>query len=132
MRAVVRAAIIGDVTLASLGVVPEGVLAGDIDTPQPRPFLNLKWGTTNPASFGRVATQTALVVWVHDEPNDYERIDAICRRLRVLLEQLVGQQDTNDYVSQITWTGDSQDLKDDGHRTIARQSTYRVNGSMGE
>jgi hypothetical protein len=132
MRAVVRSAIIADSTLIGLGVVPEGVLSGDVDTPEPRPFLNLKWGTTNPSPFGLAAMRTNLVVWVHDDPNDYERIDAICRRLRVLLEGLIGQQDINDYVSQISWTGDSGDLKDDGHRTIARQSNYTLNGSMGE
>lgn len=130
MRAVIRAAIVADVTLISLGVTPEGVLSGDIDTPEPRPFLNLKWGVTNPAPFGMVAQQTNLVIWVHDTPNDYERIDAICRRLRVLLTSLTGVPDDSDYVSQITWTGDSVDLKDDGHRTITRQGNYTLNGCM--
>lgn len=130
MRAVIRTAIVSDPTLQGLGVVEEGVLSGDIDTPQPRPFLNLKWGTTNPAPFGGVAQQSILTIWVHDAPNDYERIDSICRRLRVLLPSLVGLQDTDDYVSQITWTGDGQDLKDDGHRTIVRQANYLLNGSQ--
>lgn len=128
MRAVVRSAIVADATLVTFGVTPEGVLAGDIDTPEPRPFLNLKWGTTNPALKG-AAQQTTLVIWVHDNPNDYERIDNICRRLRVLLPSLVGMQDVNDYVSQIAWTGYGPDLKDDGHRTITRQANFTLNGS---
>lgn len=130
MRAVIRAAIIADSTLTTLGVVPEGVLTGDIDTPEPRPFLNLKWGTTNPAPFGGSAMRTTLAIWVHDSPNDYERIDAICRRLRVLLPSLLGLQDTDDYVSQIAWDGDGVDLKDDGHRTITRVANYSLNGSQ--
>lgn len=130
MRAVIRQAIVNDATLQSLGVVENGVLSGDIDTPEPRPFLNLKWGTTNPTPFGGVAQQTLLVIWVHDDPNDYERIDAICRRLRVLLPSLVGLQDVDDYVSQVTWTGDGIDLKDDGHRTVVRQANYLLNGSQ--
>ena len=129
MRAVIRSAIIGDATLQSLGVVASGVLAGDVDTPEPRPFLNLKWGTTNPAPFGGVAQRTVLGIWVHDQPNDYERIDAICRRLRILLPSLTGLQDLADYVSQVTWDNDGPDLKDEGHGTITRVSTYTVNGS---
>lgn len=130
MRAVVRAAIIADEVLIAQGVIPEGVLTGDIDTPEPRPFLNLKWGTSTPAPFGGAAMRTTLAVWVHDTPNDYERIDAICRRLRVLLPSLVGLQDTDDYVSQIAWDGDGVDLKDDGHRTITRVANYSLNGSQ--
>jgi hypothetical protein len=129
MRAVIRTAVIGDATLQSLGVVASGVLTGDVDTPEPRPFLNLKWGPTNPAPFGAAAQRTVLAVWVHDEPNDYDRIDAICRRLRVLLPSLLGLVDLFDYVSQIEWTGDGGDLKDDGHRTITRVSNYIINGS---
>lgn len=129
MRAVVRTAILADATLASLGVTPEGVLTGDIDTPEPRPFLNLKWGTTTPAPFGGAAQRTTLAIWVHDVPNDYEKIDAICRRLRVLLPSLVALKDVNDYVSQIAWDGDGVDLKDDGHRTITRVANYSLNGS---
>lgn len=130
MRAAIRLAIVGDSQLQALGVISSGVLSGDIDTPEARPFLNLKWGTTNPAPFGGAAQQSTLTIWVHDEPNDYERIDAICRRLRVLLPSLVGMQDTDDYVSQVAWTGDGIDLKDDGHRTITRQANYLINGSQ--
>lgn len=129
MRAVIRAAITGDSQLQAQGVIEEGVLSGDIDTPEPRPFLNLKWGATNPAPFGGAAQRTTLAVWVHDDPNDYERIDVICRRLRVLLPSLVGMQDTADYVSQVSWDGDGQDLKDDGHRTITRVANFTINGS---
>lgn len=131
MRAVIRAALLADSTLQSLGIVSDDyILSGEVDSPAVRPFINLKWGTTNPAPFGNVAQQTTLVAWVHDEPNDYERIDAILRRLRVLIPSLVGLRDTHDYVSQASWTGDGVDLKDDGHRTIVRQGNYTLNGSM--
>jgi len=128
MRAVIRSAIIGDATLQSLGVVASGVLTGDIDTPEPRPFLNLKWGVTNPG-VKNVSQRTVLAIWVHDSGNDYERIDAICRRLRVLLPSLLGLQDLNDYVSQVSWIGDGGDLRDEGHKTIVRVSSYTINGS---
>jgi len=130
MRAVIREAIVNDAALILLGVSAEGTLSGDVDTPAVTPFLNLKWGTTNPAPFGSAAQQTTLVIWVHDKPGDYDRIDSICRRLRVLLPSLVGLQDLYDYVSQVAWTGDSLDLQDDGHRTITRQCNFTLNGSM--
>jgi len=130
MRAVIRTAILADSALQTLGIADGNhVLSGDVDSPAVRPFINLKWGTTNPAPFGSMAQQTILVAWVHDNPNDYERIDAILRRLRVLIPSLVGLQDVNDYVSQAAWTGDGPDLKDDGHRTIVRVGNYTLNGS---
>jgi len=128
MRAVIRGAIVADLTLQGLGVVGEGVLSGEIDTPAQRPFLNLKWGERRPFFQGAV-NQAVLAVWVHDNPNDYDKIDLICARLRVLIPSLVGMQDVTDYVSQIAWTGDGGDLKDDGHRTIARVSNYLINAS---
>lgn len=130
MRAVIRTAILGDAQLQALGVAGgEHVLSGDVDSFAVRPFLNLKWGTTNPAPFGTAAQRTILAIWVHDDPNDYDRIDSICRRLRVLLPSLVGLQDASDYVSQVSWDGDGPDLKDDGHRTITRTANYTLNGS---
>lgn len=130
MRAVIRTAIVEDATLQSLGVVASGVLTGDVDTPEPRPFLNLKWGATNPAPYGGAAQRTVLAIWVHDVPNDYDRIDSICRRLRVLMPSLLGLPDVSDYVSQVEWNGDGGDLRDDGHRTITRVSNYTINGSF--
>jgi hypothetical protein len=130
MRAVIREAIITDAMLLSAGVTPEATLAGDIDTPAVMPFLNLKWGPTTPAPFGGSAIQTTLTIWVHDKTGDYDRIDVICNRLRVLLPSLVGLPDMYDYVSQVAWTGDSSDLQDDGHRTVVRQSNFTINGSM--
>lgn len=130
MRAVIRTAILADATLQSLGIVNGNhVLSGDVDSFAVRPFINLKWGTTNPAPFGSAAQQTILVAWVHDDPNDYERIDAILRRLRTIMTSLVGLPDVNDYVSQAAWTGDGPDLKDDGFRTIVRVGNYTLNGS---
>jgi hypothetical protein len=129
MRAVVRSAIIGDAQLQALGVTSAGVLSGDIDTPEPRPFLNLKWGTRLPAPYGGVAYRNTLAVWVHDEPNDYGRIESILARLRVVLVGIQGVPDTNDYVSQVQWNGDGPDLKDDGHRTITRVGNFTINGS---
>jgi hypothetical protein len=128
MRTRIRQIIIDDAPLATLGVVDKGVLAGDIDTPNPRPFLNLKWGPRQPG----MATQVSQVleVWVHDDPNDYTRVQAIADRLRVLLPTITGQPGGDGgWVDQVRWDGDSTDLKDDGHRTITKRCVYTIIGS---
>ena len=129
MRTAVRQAIITDPTLVGLGVVPEGVLAGDIDTPAVRPFLNLKWGARSPGFADQ--TPWVLVIWVHDDPNDYTLVDQLCGRLRTLLPSLEGVADTEDggWVNQIRWDGESDDLKDEGHNTITRRTTFTIIGS---
>lgn len=129
MRTAIRQAIINDVPLASLGVVDSGVLAGDVDSFADRPFLNLKWGVRSPGM--ATETSTALAIWVHDDPNDYERIAAICARLSVLLPSIVGLADpvSGGWISQVRWDGESSDLSDDGHRTILRQCNFTIIGS---
>src|SRR3954468_11104784 len=48
MRALVRSAIIADPTLNGLGITGSSSFAVDVDTPQVRPFLQLRWGTNVP------------------------------------------------------------------------------------
>lgn len=130
MRIVVREALLADSALQALGFTEgHSILSGDLDSPEARPFLNLKWGETLRAPFGGVVRQTVLAIWVHDQPNDYDRIDLICARLRILVPSLLAMTDVSDYVSQIAWTGDGPDLKDEGHRTIVRVSNYLLNVS---
>jgi hypothetical protein len=128
MRALVRSAIIGDSELIALGVVASGVVAGDVDAPTERPLLVLRWGTTTPGLSTLNTRQ--LTIWVHDVPNDYTRIDAIVKRLRVVLDRLIGVQHSYGWITGVEWTGDSDDLSDpDGHRTILRQTNFTIVGS---
>src|SRR5690242_16842053 len=121
MRVIVRDAIITDPTLLSLGVTSAGTLAGDVDTPVERPFLNLKWGSDTPSFRGALPIQTTLAIWVHHTPWDYDPINKILSRLRILLPSIeaVVNPDGSE-VQVITWLGNSADLQDDGHRTIVR------------
>lgn len=130
MRAIVRKAIIEDQPLIDLGVSPEHVLAGDVDTPEGRPFLNLKWGVTNPSFKDQVTITTTLAIWVHDAPSDFAKIDAILARLRVLLPAIVGRVNAGSEVQVIEWVNDSADLQDDGHRTIVKVGNYTVVGKF--
>lgn len=132
MRSLIRSRIVADAQLVTLGVLPTGVRAGQIDTPEERPFLNLIWGDTNEGL--SVVKRRLLTVWVHDVPEDYSRIDAIVFRLRSVLTAIEGASWTENggqsgWVTAIRWEGDSGDLADDGHGTIVRTSSYSIIGS---
>lgn len=123
MRTIVFQAITSDPTLIGLGIEGENSFAGDVDTPEYRPFLQLRWGRNDIGL--DVVTRRTLDIWVHDEGGDYGRIDSIISRLRALLPTLEG---TNNVMA-VEWTGDSEDLADDGHKTIARYTSFSLVGS---
>lgn len=127
MRTLVFQAIIADATLNGYGINAPSSFAVDVDTPQARPFLQLRWGRNSEGL--DTSTRRDLVIWVHDEPGDYTRIDNIILRLRTLLPSLVPSSDANGWLQGVEWTGDSEDLTDDGHRTIARNTGFTLVGS---
>lgn len=129
MRSVIWSALAGDEGLTSLGVVPGGILAGDVDTPTQRPFIQLRWldGQRGVGVPGASHDRRILSVWVHDTPNDYTRVDQVISRVKKVFYDVVAQADNGGgFVSQIDWFGDSDDLVDDGHGTICRNSTFYV------
>lgn len=127
MRTVVAQALLADVTLQGLGVNPDSLVAGDVDTPPMRPFINLRWDDVNPG-VGTVNSRR-LTIWVHDAPNDYELIDSILGRIRTVLNGLEAVRTTHGWLTLIEWNGNSPDLSDDGHGTITRNSSYTLVGS---
>lgn len=127
-RTLIRQLILGDIELAALGVVPAGVLSGDIDTPQVRPFLQLRWGTTQPGL--STVNFRLLTIWVHDEPGDYAPyIDPIAFRLRNLLPAQYALAHETGWLTSVEWSGDGDDGSDDGHGTIFRTTSYTLVGS---
>lgn len=132
MREIIVAAIRGSADITDLGVASEAVFAGDIDTPTQRPFIQLRWGSTTPGmgTPGRGMDRRGLVIWVHDQPNDYTRIDQIIRAMKRMFYDLVATPDgAGDWLSQMDYVGDSDDLSDDGHGTICRTSTWTIVGT---
>jgi hypothetical protein len=129
MRALIRQAILADAELISLGVTPEATLAGDIDTPGPRPFVNLKWGTTVPGL--GVVDRNTLVIWVHDNPNDYTLINKVCAALRRTLTGLEGTYDAVEggWIQVVDWVSFGDELSDEGHGTITRTATFVITGN---
>lgn len=92
------------------------------DTPKVRPFVIITMSTnTRDAA---VASQQEVTVWVHDEPGGYTRIDNIITTIRNSVEGPV----TEEGGVFAHWTGDSDDLSDDGRGTIVRTSTYILAG----
>lgn len=139
MRTLIAQAIANDAALQSMGLVPAAVLTGDVDTPQERPFVNLKWGTSNPGLRKTTAANNLVTVWVHDTPNDYSRIGAMLTRIKALLQaieaahwQETSPWDANNpsavssqgWLYDVRWQTDSTDLVDEGHGTITRNAVY--------
>jgi hypothetical protein len=64
-------------------------------------------------------------------PNDYTRIDKIIQQIKVVMLALEAEQSalTDGWLVVVEWVGDSDDLADDGHRTITRNTSYRIVGS---
>lgn len=133
MRDIILAALLGDATLVGLGVSDGAVLTGDVDTPAERPFLQLRYGATTPgpARGGVGPNMRDLTIWVHDVPNDYTRIDKIVQQIKIVMLALEAEQSalTDGWLAVVEWVGDSDDLADDGHRTITRNTSYRIVGS---
>lgn len=127
MRSLIYAAIIGDATLNGLGITGAASFAVDVDTPQTRPFLQLRWGRNDPGL--SVVTRRNLVIWAHDKPGDYGKIDSIIGRLRIILPALVGESNGSGHLVDVEWTGDSEDLADDGHKTFTRNTSFLLVGS---
>src|SRR6185503_10982863 len=90
MRKTIARAVYNDAELNSLGITRDSINSGDVDTPSQRPYIVFRWGETNPGV--DVVRQRSLVVWVHDRPNDYDRIDQIIKRIRDVLTSIAAQR----------------------------------------
>lgn len=127
MRTYLRSALVHDQALASLGVVPAGVVSGDADSNYERPLINLQWGETTPG-IGPV-NRRVLVVWAHDVPGSYVRLDLVVSRIIALFLGLRGGQTQTGWLNQIEWLTTSGDLRNDDRKTILRTCTFQVVGS---
>lgn len=129
MRELIFQSLINDSTLNLLGITDDSSFAVDVDTPVARPFLQLRWGRNEEGLRQTPVTRRTLVVWVHDEPGDYAVIDSIIARVKAVLSALEGQSNGAGHVVAVEWRGDSEDLVDDGHKTIVRNTSFELVGS---
>jgi hypothetical protein len=115
-------------SLGQLGVSRDAIYAAEaVDSPNSHPFIVIRWGTITPG-VGSMNVQE-FTVWVHDKSQDYQLIDLVLKRIRVLLDGTGPAATIEGYVGEISWQGDSGDTRDDGYHTITRNSLYQLAGS---
>ena len=129
MRTLIYQALVSDAVLNSLGITSSSSFAIEVDTPQTRPFLQIRWGQNQIGLKNTPVTRRTITIWAHDEPGDYSTIDAILVRVKALLPMLEGQSNESGHLVSAEWTGDSEDLADDGHGTITRNASFVLVGS---
>lgn len=112
------------IAAAPIGEVPAaGIFSGGTFTgsPEDKPFIEITMGVDVPFGPGRSGNVT---IWVHDDSQTYMRIDAAIAAIKEVLD---GKRASGDGIVS-EWTGDSNDLADDGYKTITRNTTYRLIG----
>jgi hypothetical protein len=132
IRSFVFSRLTTDATLNSLGITANSVFTThDVDTPQVRPMIVLRWGLTDNVLNHSPMAARALQVWVHDRPGDYERIETILRRVRTLLTSVSAENAgaSDEWVSEIRWDRFSEDLSDEDAGTITRNGDFTITGS---
>lgn len=98
--------------------------------PHLKPFIMYRQ-TSDVQSFrgddGDVIRQKGYMIFVHDTPGDYMRIDTLIGRLRVLFGDVVDQAEG---IVRSTWLETSDDLRDEDMGTILKYGrilvTYRA------
>ena len=103
--------------------------AQSLDTaPRKGPFLVIRWEETDTV-FGNFGRREVMTVWAHqarESSTDYATLDLILSRVEELLlgvEHLSGNDGT---ITSIDFQGRSPDLNDEGYKTIAKNSAFRV------
>lgn len=110
LREIIRKVIIEDQTLLDLGVTPDGVYMGDVDTPLERPLIILRWGSQVDTQDTTSLQLRNLSVHIQDDLKDYARIDSIISRIRTLFDEFPRQIYDGGLIYGIIWTTDSEDL----------------------
>lgn len=101
--------------------------AGPIDEPPGfRPFIELRFSGPFRGPFPGVS-YTNLTVWVHDDPGDYMRIDAVIALVKDALSGVEREKQVSEANAVCArWLGDSDDLVDDGYHTISRNAVFQL------
>lgn len=95
-------------------------------TPHLKPFIIYRVIAHRPENRGddQDVTRTEnFLVFVHDVPGDYLRIDTLLRELKLLF---VNAKDTAAGVSRVTWLEDSEDFRDEDMGTIMKYARFSV------
>lgn len=129
-RAAVYSLLVGDTQLSALGITASTVYSGNtVDAlPVNKPAVILAWGPTFTRweMAGKKGKQL-LTVWAHDHGGSYERINLILDRVKEILESsfhIIGADGL--IMTQADYRGESDDLQDDGLKTLTRNSAWEI------
>lgn len=99
--------------------------------PEVKPFMVIRLEPEQPGPYPG-SNRARATLWVHDEPGDYMRIDAV---LKAAKTALVGAAQVAPAAGvgaiACAWRGNSSDLSDPDYKTIMRNSTYDLIGKDG-
>lgn len=100
--------------------------AGSIrEVPSIKPFVIITLGVLT-TRIKHVAVTQPVLIYVHDEPGSYARIDATLNTIR---DAMVADPSASEVgLAGITWINRSADLADDYYSTVMRYDTYLING----
>jgi hypothetical protein len=117
---------VNDPTLSAL--LPGGVhQTTSIDrTPTQKPFIIYRVIAHRPDHRGDdqdILRSENFLVFVHDVPGDYLKIDNILRQLKLLY---INAKDVNAGVGCVSWLEDSEDFRDEDMGTIMKYGRYSI------
>lgn len=99
------------------------------NVPTKKPFIVHNMGNDTSASLGEGsrAHRQYIIIYVHDEGNDYTRIDDIISELINLLDDAPGSAEFGVLTAHYLET--SQDLEDDQMGTIVKYARFQIIGA---
>lgn len=129
-RAAVYNLLVGDTQLSALGITASTIFSvASMDTaPRTQPFVVLRWSNLNVRwNMANQRGKQNLQVWAHDHGGDYGRIVSVLDRVFDILTNASHIVGSDGYImTQADWRGESEDLKDDGLKTITRNSAWEI------
>jgi len=128
MKTIIFNALSTDATLKTYIPTARWFAVGNVEEHPTRPFAVIRWtGSAQgipQANHGPEGVQ----IWVHDEPGSYDSIDAVIKRIKVVLSGILGVTSGTEHVACSRWEADSGELSDAERGTIVRNTQWRVVG----
>ena len=129
LRNAVYALLKASTDLEAAGYPPESVSPNFTpDGPEGDRFLVLRWGITNRGI--SVVNQVRLSVWVYNRQPDFGPIADALKAVKATLPTLAGVvMAPGESVLAVDYTGDSDDLYDDGYQAHTRWCSHTITAS---
>lgn len=95
-------------------------------TPDSKPFIIHRSLAHRPSTRGDdndITRAESFLIFVHDVPGDYLKIDNIIKELKTLFNNA---KDEASGIARCTWVEDSEDFRDEDMGTILRYSRFQI------